>query len=301
MLNWKIPEKKDIPEMKKAVQQSNCCGSDASALNIYLLRNKYNTEICFCEGFLFRKYHGLNGRRGYGYPLGNGSIDAALGIIKRDSEERGEKTEFCLLEEKQKKVVNQYYNSQIEWDNDAGNSDYIYVRGNLAKLSGKNYHKKKNHVLKFCRTYSDWKYCDITEANIKDTIRIAEKWFDEKSNVCDRKKTGEYEAIKEAADNYFEFGLCGGILYVGDNPAAMTIGSEINKDVCDVHFEKAVGKYAADGAYAVINNMFALSHTGYIYLNREEDINIEGLRKAKMSYHPDIILKKFSGKILNQR
>ncbi len=88
--------------------------------------------------------------------------------------------------------------------------------------------------------------------------------------------------------------LSGGIIYVNDVPVAMTIASYISKDVVDIHFEKCIGEYAFNGGYAAINQMFAQSLKGCPYINREEDINIAGLRKAKESYHPKIMLRKYS-------
>ena len=87
--------------------------------------------------------------------------------------------------------------------------------------------------------------------------------------------------------------MCGGIIYAEGVAVAMTIASKISDSVVDVHFEKAIGQYAVNGGYAAINNMFAKSLNGAEWLNREEDINIEGLRKAKQSYHPKILLKKY--------
>ena len=86
----------------------------------------------------------------------------------------------------------------------------------------------------------------------------------------------------------------GGILYVNNIPVAMTIASKISENVCDVHFEKAIGEYAINGAYAAINKMFCERLEQFTFINREEDIGIEGLRKAKMSYRPKIILKKYN-------
>ena len=128
-------------------------------------------------------------------------------------------------------------------------------------------------------------------------MKVADEWFEERMSLEDKINDSEYGAIVEAVEYYSEFGLRGGILYADGKPVAMTIASPINKDICDVHFEKAVGKYAADGAYAVINRVLAISLSEYTYFNREEDINIEGLRKAKMSYHPWKVLEKYSGEV----
>lgn len=101
----------------------------------------------------------------------------------------------------------------------------------------------------------------------------------------------EYCAINRAFYNFDTLGMFGGVLYVNDEPVAMTAASRINDKVCDVNFEKALN---FDGAYAMINNCFAQTYTDYELLNREEDMGIEGLRKAKLSYYPERVLTRYA-------
>ena len=114
----------------------------------------------------------------------------------------------------------------------------------------------------------------------------AEYSEDEKSRLA------EFCAIQESLQNFEELGMKGGLLYVDEKPVGMTLASEISPGVWDIHFEKVIGEYAVNGGYAVINKMFAETLSDARLINREEDINIEGLRKAKLSYYPLIILDK---------
>ena len=114
----------------------------------------------------------------------------------------------------------------------------------------------------------------------------AECSTDEKSRMA------EFCAINESLKNFEALGMKGAILYVKNAPVGMTMASEIAPGVWDIHFEKVNGEYADNGGYAVINKMFAETLAGVKLINREEDINIEGLRKAKLSYYPLIILDK---------
>ena len=104
----------------------------------------------------------------------------------------------------------------------------------------------------------------------------------------------EYQAICEALDRFDELELKGAVMYVKNRPAGMTVASKINNDIWDIHYEKVIEDMANDGGYAVINRLFAQLLEGATYINREEDMGIEGLRKAKQSYHPMFMVKKYS-------
>lgn len=294
-LLWKTPEISDIEWIKRMALNSRSMGSDCSYVNIFLLRNKYDIEICFYKSFLLRRYNGKKGRSGYGYPLGEGNISEVLGLLERDALRRKEELKFCLLDEKQKDMVEKEYKGKMEFESDADNNDYIYLQQELALLKGNKFHKKKNHVSRFERKFSDFRLELIDGENKWDAVNVAEKWYKERMDSNEMEKSQEYISINEAAENFDVLGLSGGILYVNDVPVAMTMASAINNKICDIHFEKAVKGYADNGAYAAINQKFALCMDKYEYINREEDIGIEGLRKAKMSYHPVMLLKKYSG------
>lgn len=294
MLEWSIPEAEDEDWINSCIAVSGTMASDASFANIYLLRNKYSTKISRYKDFIIRKYSGKGARCGYTFPLGKGDVAKALAEIEKDAKECGERLQFAFVTEEQKEVLENAMPARFCYSSDAGDSDYIYLRSELASLSGKAFHKKKNHFSKFVRTYPDYKYYEIGACNIYDALKVADAWYYEHLQDEDASQLAEYKAIKEALENFEELGLIGGIIYVNDSPCAMTIASKINENTVDVHFEKAVGEYALNGGYAAINKLFSEKLDGVTWLNREEDIGIEGLRKAKLSYRPKIMLKKYS-------
>lgn len=294
MLEWSIPEAEDEDWINSCIAVSGTMASDASFANIYLLRNKYSTKISRYKDFTIRKYSGKGARCGYTFPLGKGDVAKALAEIEKDAKECGERLQFAFVTEEQKEVLENAMPARFCYSSDAGDSDYIYLRSELASLSGKAFHKKKNHFSKFVRTYPDYKYYEIGACNIYDAQKVADAWYYEHLQDEDASQLAEYKAIKEALENFEELGLIGGIIYVNDSPCAMTIASKINENTVDVHFEKAVGEYALNGGYAAINKLFSEKLDGVTWLNREEDIGIEGLRKAKLSYRPKIMLKKYS-------
>ena len=294
MLEWSIPEAEDEDWINSCIAVSGTMASDASFANIYLLRNKYSTKISRYKDFIIRKYSGKGARCGYTFPLGKGDVANAHAEIEKDAKECGERLQFAFVTEEQKEVLENAMPARFCYSSDAGDSDYIYLRSELASLSGKAFHKKKNHFSKFVRTYPDYKYYEIGACNIYDAQKVADAWYYEHLHDEDASQLAEYKAIKEALENFEELGLIGGIIYVNDSPCAMTIASKINENTVDVHFEKAVGEYALNGGYAAINKLFSEKLDGVTWLNREEDIGIEGLRKAKLSYRPKIMLKKYS-------
>lgn len=176
---------------------------------------------------------------------------------------------------------------------DRDNADYVYERDALANLSGKKYHGKRNHISAFERAFPDWRFEVITRSNIADCAAINEPWFAERL-LIDKSAADELCAVKRGLEHYFELGFFGGILYVGDRPAAYSFGEYANDECFVTHIEKALSEFP--GAYTVINNQMARALEGVKYINREEDMGLEGLRKAKLSYHPAMLYEKFTVK-----
>ena len=231
MLVFSEPQLKDCDWISKCVKESGYMGSDASFANIYLLKSKYNTKVSFYKDFLIRYYEGYGSRHGYTFPLGHGKADKALEAIRQDALENNRKLEFCFVTEEQKEVLDAVYGNMLEYKKDDGDSDYIYGQQELATLSGRAYHKKKNHLSKFKRTYNNIRYSEIGAGNIEDAVIIEDNWYKEHIKDGDASINMEYSAIKEALLLFDDLALTGGILYVNDVPAAMTIASYINEQM----------------------------------------------------------------------
>lgn len=338
---FRTPQIADREAVAKAVAESGYVGSDAGFANIFLLRKKYGTLIALQDGFLFRYYNGQGSRRGYAFPLGGGELRKALDLIVDDAHESGHPLEFCLVDEPRAQILREYFanagsNSTDEkncsdgkdcagpalhFENNRGDSDYIYSAESLADLPGNTYRKKRNHISKFSRTYAHYELRKIACENAAEALEIEKAWLNsgmagglsnsnrenvfDSVNECEQPAWAEYSedeksrlmefcAIQEALQNFEELGMKGDLLYVDEKPVGMTLASEITPGVWDIHFEKVIGEYAVNGGYAIINRLFAesLVAVGAKLINREEDINIEGLRKAKLSYYPLTILDK---------
>ena len=291
--------KLDWHEPNFIAQRNFSIASDTSTANLYFLRKKYNIEVAEFNGILFRRYNGANvNRNGYGFPLfdKNFDLNAAIEILKADSILRGENLRFCLCNERQCKEINKFCN--VDWKFFCGDSDYIYSRESLSRFSGKKLHRKKNHFNKFMRVYPESKYLPLTTDLLTDALNIAEKWLSE-HDYEDISLQNELSSIHEAAGNWENLGMQGGILYADGEPAAMIMFSALSEQCIDVHFEKSTNNFAADGAFAAINKFMASSNDleTYTYINREEDMGITGLQKSKESYQPDFKLKKYYGDV----
>ena len=306
LVDWKILDFDDLRTLRDCVDDSSLMGSDSSLVNLFLLQKKYNIRACMTDDFLFRRYNGKGSRSGFAFPLfmksAKANLKDALALLLADGEERGEEIRFCLLTEEQKNAVQSclsehFPHVRAEWFTNRDDSDYIYDRGLLAELPGKSYHKKKNHVSRFCRIYAgQWEFRSLSLCRIEeDIVSVAEAWLAEREDADSAALKLELESIRLAVQQKDLFKVEGGVLYVHGKPCAMTLASRISDKTMDVHFEKCLSRAAADGAYAAVNWCFASSCPDFVYFNREEDMGVEGLRKAKISYRPQILLDKYYG------
>ena len=168
--------------------------------------------------------------------------------------------------------------------------NYIYLRNDLVNLKGGRYQSKRNHINRFQNTYN-YTFQPLTPELIPDCIALEEEW--RKQHVFEEQTSYEQEkmALVTALRNYEVLELLGGVVFIDEKIEAFSIGSAINGDTFDVMFEKANPLY--DGIYSVINQEFtSLIPEQYTYINREEDLGMEGLRKSKLSYKPTFLFEK---------
>lgn len=290
MISFKDIEPQDkelITSYTLNAPRRNC---DLSFSNLCSWRFLYNTRFAIMDGFLLLKFR-ANGKSVYMMPIGNGDLKKVLDALMEDARREGEP--FCLLGicSGMCSELEAFMPGRFRFTADRDYADYLYLRTDLATLSGKKLQAKRNHVNKFKRTYS-YEYTPITPDRIQECLELEAIWC--RANNCDQHEgTGnERRALVYALQHFDELGLMGGILHVNGKIAAFTFGMPINRDTFGVHIEKADA--SIDGAYAMINHEFA-NHIPeqYIYINREEDLGIEGLRKSKLSYQPAIILEKY--------
>lgn len=290
MISFKDIELSDRELIIRYTQNSPRRNCDLSFSNLCSWRFLYNTQFAILDGYLLLKFWAEE-ELVYMMPIGNGDLKKVLEALIEDAHQEGKP--FCLLGicSGMCSELETFMPGKFQFTADRDYADYLYLRTDLATLSGKKLQAKRNHVNKFKRT-CNYEYTPITPDRIQECLELEAIWC--KANNCDQHEgTGnERRALVYALHHFDELGLMGGILHVDGKIVAFTFGMPINQDTFGVHVEKA--DTSIDGAYAMINHEFA-KHIPeqYIYINREEDLGIEGLRKAKLSYQPAIILDKY--------
>ena len=185
--------------------------------------------------------------------------------------------------------------AEFEVEKDPYNFDYVYLSDNLINLAGRKYHSKKNHLNAFRKNYPDAEYLPITDEIITLCKLELNSWYKIRSEQeqGDEFIGYEREAIIEVLNNFAAFNLKGGAIRLNGRIIAFTFGERLNSDTAVIHVEKADPDIR--GAYPAINQGF-VSHewADVTYINREEDMGIEGLRKAKESYKPIKLIEKFN-------
>ena len=237
----------------------------------------------------------------YPFPLGNDDIKKSIDAIILDAKERGIHCRISSITREQKELIEAYYPGKFKIFYDLAYSDYIYDINDLADLAGKKYDGKRNHINRFTFANPDYTAEPITRENLHLARELAEGWY--AARMLDDPTADfscEKEALEKALSSFDELGLEGLVLISCGEPLAFTLASHPRPEIFDVHFEKA--KANVQGAYAAINREFAKyirsKYPNVKFLNREEDMGLEGLRRAKESYHPCARAEKYKADLL---
>lgn len=232
----------------------------------------------------------------YLFPAGSGDIAPVIEAIRQDAAAGEAELVFHTVLTPSVKVLETLYPDQFEFMPLTDYFDYVYDAESLITLKGKKLHAKRNHIHRFRQNYPDWHYEPITPENLHEVIAMNDEWC--QINGCNNNRSLREEscATRSAIRNMFLLGLDGGLIRADGRVIAFSLGDRLNADTYLVHIEKAFGDI--QGAYAAINQEFAAHNCdGYLYINREDDSGQEGLRKAKLSYHPVFQVEKFAAKM----
>ena len=244
----------------------------------------FGTEVCVLENIVVLRYT-FDGQRAY---MVCTSEALSLELIEALFDDSNEDLILIGLEDSQVAQLSSFnsrFSISVEPVRDQ--YDYIYCRTDLATLHGRHLDAKRNHIHRFRAEHPDYEYRPLTPEFFDECRRLTEIWQEEKggSDTINAEK----QVMETFFSNWDALGMIGGSIFVDGRMVAFTYGSAVTTDTLDVCVEKA--DRHVEGAFAIINQQFA-EHLPeqYIYLNREEDMGIPGLRKAKLSYHPEILL-----------
>lgn len=285
MIEFHKPTIEDRSWAEPILRASGGVGSEYAFGTHFTWQNTYHAEIAEYDGFLIGRSCGA-----YMYPAGSGDRKHVIEALMRDAEEKGISFWMYSVPKEHLPVLEEQFPGQFEFREDRENADYVYLQSDLANLPGKKYHSKRNHVSKFRRLYGDPVFEEIGPENMDECIELAKIWALQSEN--DSEETDEMDALQRAFSEWEALHFRGGLIRVEGKTVAFTIGEPINEKVFVIHFEKALVEY--EGIYAVINQEFARNCLqDYEWIDREEDMGIEGLRKAKLSYHPHCLMEVF--------
>jgi hypothetical protein len=264
--------------------------SELTFTNLFIWRHHYRPLWLIREGCLLIVFKPKTGPL-YGFaPVGTGEKGSALDVLCEEIGKVSPEVRIC-------RVGENFVKDHVDQDRyaclpDRDNSDYVYLTQDLINLSGNKYHRKKNHLNQFMKRYA-FEYKPLDVDLVKQVLEMQETWCRMRECVENPELLAEDYAVYEALAGFEVLGYEGGVVLMDSRIEAFSLGEALNADTAVIHIEKANPEI--HGLYAAINQLFcqkAWSHL--IYVNREQDKGIEGLRKAKESYYPHHMVKKYT-------
>lgn len=290
MLEFKEIELKDKEWIDPLLRISDYRGCEYSFANNYVWKNIYDITISRFQDFYITK-HGDS----FTFPAGQGDVKQLIGELLEYCQKMNMPLKFNSMDISAKEMLERDFGGKFKFDTNEDFYDYVYESQSLSTLAGKKLHSKRNYINRFKQL--DWSFEEITPDNIHECEKMSREWC--KRNNCDDngEKSDEMCAVGVGLADFFELGLCGGILRVEGRIQAFSYGEQLNSDTFVTHVEKAFTDY--DGAYPMINYLIADKFCkDFKYINREEDMGEENLRKAKRSYRPVFMVEKFSAEYI---
>ena len=293
MIEFKPVRLEDRAVIERYTMPSGICNCDLAFANMYCWQEVFHSAWAEIDGFLVIRFQIDGGERiGYMQPVGTGDLGAIIPSLREDAHAHGQRLRIIGLTDEGRETIARVHPCRFAFESDRALEDYVYNADDLRNLAGRRYQPKRNHINRFEAEYPDYRYEELTPDRFEACIALERAWRREHeghtSELC-----AEQRAMQRAFRHFGELGLIGGCIYVGDRLAAFTYGSAVNDHTFDTHVEKADTEF--DGAFTIINKLFA-QHLPerFTLINREEDLGLEGLRQAKLSYHPAFLQHKFT-------
>ncbi len=301
MITFRDPQLTDRLWVEELFRASGNRGCEYSFGTVYMWSRAFRQQIARMDNYFLERLWGSMGHA-YLFPAGTGPLEPVLSAVEADAAERGETCRFVCMTGEQVRELETLRPGQYEITPDRDGWDYLYDVNRMADLPGKKLHGKRNHIRRFEDACPDWTVEEITEDNLADCAEMDLEWnrrYRPDAETADQEEEtllNERHAMSLGLGNFRELGLVGILIRSEGKVVAFTMGSHIGSDTFDLHFEKAFSEI--QGAYPMIYREFARwlreRVPGLKWLNREDDMGMEGLRKSKESYYPDRMVEKFT-------
>ncbi|MBQ9376146.1 MAG: DUF2156 domain-containing protein [Ruminococcus sp.] len=297
MFNFREIQLSDKSWIEKCLKTSDYQGCEYSFANNLAWRRLNDTLICQHDG-LYLSCSFSDNKPYFTFPAGAGYDDESIkryvkliSELKDYAKSKDAPLVISSVNSKHLKWIQDYYGDSITVAQNRDSFDYIYKTSELILLSGKRFHGKRNHIKRFKE--NDWSYQDLTPELFDECIAFAVEFYNESNGYDSHSAVVEQYVINTFFEHFEYLGLKGGVLRRDGGIVGFTIGERLNSDTFVVHIEKA--KSEIQGAYPTICNEFLKADAkDFMFVNREEDMGLMGLRRSKQSYHPEYLLEKYT-------
>ena len=301
MLEFKPITAADGAWARPLLLKADCISCGYTFANLFVWSPVYHTDLARFQDFViarcFDHPNTPDSPYLYLFPEGDGDKRAAIREIVQDAAVHGKMPRLYSLSQRDKAWLEEQFPGIFAFTSCRGTFDYIYSSEELQNLPGKKFQKKRNHVSRFLREHPDFVFEPITPENLEEVRAFNNAWSQLYGNSQDTGIQTEHLAVEMGLKHFFELELSGGLIRTDGKIIAFSYGSPVSGRVFDVQVEKAL--YDVNGAYNIINREFARRFCGdYQWINREDDVSEEGLRKAKLSYNPAFLQVKFCADLL---
>jgi len=301
MIEFKTVTLCDKQWVDEIVMMENSPSADYNFGNIYIWDKYYRQLIARVGDRMVTKLR-YEGMPAFAFPIGSGELRPAIEALREFTRHKQYPLIIRGITEKHREMLDAEYPGRFMYCEDEGCADYIYQAERLSTYSGKALHSKKNHCNRFEAENNDWDFVPLTREMIPGCMDMLMVWSEDNAQRLDRSIAYEHDAIIRAFAAYERLGLEGGVLRINGKVIGFTVGEMCSRDTFNVHFEKA--EIDIQGAYPMVCRelcrMLMKNHPELVYINREDDMGIESLRRSKQSYKPEYLLKKYTARWIDE-
>jgi hypothetical protein len=290
MSEFKPIEIQDKPLFDEFLRKDPPRISELTFTNLFIWRHHYQPSWLEWNDCILIIFHPQKGTA-YGLsPFGPGDKKSALDVLCKEIAKQTTDVRICRVGEEF--GTNHVDPAKYVVVSDRDNSDYVYLAKDLITLSGNKYHRKKNHLNQFIKNHA-FEYHPLNAELVKRVLGMQESWCQIRECILKPDLLAEDFAVHEALTYFEELGFKGGAILINSMVEAFALGEPLNEDTAVIHIEKA--NPDVPGLYAAINQLFCLNAWSEVtYINREQDMGVEGLKKAKESYYPHHMVNKYT-------